>query len=99
MIEAMPSAPLLPLGLTTCSSHAPGHRSGFPTKAILISEPEILTCLCQPQYCVQKPEVSFTSDEVSTKYRPFVSLGSARLLMAWATIAVTAASPSCVPRE
>src|SRR4030081_1391131 len=99
MIDAMPSAPLSPFGLTDCSSHAPGQRSGFPTNAILISDPEILARLCQPQYCVQNPEVSLTSDEVRTKYRPFASLGSTRLVIAWATIALTAESLSFVPRE
>src|SRR5260370_12002030 len=99
MIDAMPSAPLSPLGLTACSSHAFGQRSGFPTNAILISDPEIVACVCQPQYRVQKPDVSLTSEEVRTKKTPFASLGSTRLLIAWATTAVTPASLGVVPRE
>src|SRR6185312_1129903 len=68
MIEAMPSAPGLLFGLLAlCSSQADGQRSGFPTKAYLMFLPLMLASVCHPQYCVQKPEVSFTSLEVKTK--------------------------------
>src|SRR5437764_14024100 len=67
MIDAMPSAPALPLGPLVCASQAEGQRSGLPTNEYLMSEPAMVPWVCQPQYCVQKPEVSFTSDEVSTK--------------------------------
>src|SRR5438105_6615424 len=67
MMLAMPSAPALPFGLFVCASHALGQRSGFPMNANLMSDPEIVPRVCQPQYCVQKPDVSFTSAEVSTK--------------------------------
>src|SRR5438270_12945839 len=66
-IEAMPSAPALPLGLVVWSSQALGQRAGLPTKAYLMSEPEIVPCVCQPQYWVQKPLLSLTSEELSTK--------------------------------
>src|SRR5689334_17924375 len=67
MIEAMPSAPALPFGPMVCSSQDDGQRSGFPMNAYLISEPEMVPCVCQPQYWVQKPLDAVTSDEVSTK--------------------------------
>src|ERR1700730_13554986 len=75
MILAMPSAPAFPLGDVVCASHAAGQRSGLPTKEYLISRPPILACVCQPQYCVQKPLVSFTSADVSTKYTTLMSVG------------------------
>src|SRR5215469_14904729 len=67
MMEAIPSAPLSPLGLVVCASQAEGQRSGFPTKEYLISEPLIVPLVCHPQYRVQNPELSLTSEEVSTK--------------------------------
>src|SRR5436305_15188749 len=60
MMLAMPSAPALPFGLVVCASHALGQRSGFPMNANLMSDPEIVPRVCQPQYCVQKPDVSLT---------------------------------------
>src|SRR5215467_13636581 len=87
MMLAMPSAPALPLGLVSWIAHAFKHRSGLPMKAYLISEPEIVPWVCQPQYCVQKPEVSLTSAEVSTKYTPLGSFGTRLLLIALETIA------------
>src|SRR5438874_10726333 len=39
MIDAMPSAPALPLGDVVCSSHADGQRSGLPTNEYLMSRP------------------------------------------------------------
>src|SRR5579862_4109022 len=94
MMLAMPSAPAFPLGEVVCSSQADGHRSGLPTKAYLISLPPMLACVCQPQYCVQKPLVSFTSADVSTKYTPFVSVGLWAATMAWMS-----ASARLLPRE
>src|SRR5437588_10326093 len=67
MMLAMPSAPALPFGPVVCASHALGQRSGLPTNEYLISEPPIAPCVCQPQYCVQKPDDSFTSADVRTK--------------------------------
>src|SRR5690242_21763202 len=67
MMLAMPSAPALPFGPVVCSAHALGQRSGLPTNANLMSVPVIVPCVCQPQYCVQKPDVSLTSDDVRTK--------------------------------
>src|SRR6476660_1313405 len=68
MMLAMPSAPALPFGPVACAAHALGHRSGLPTNEYLMSpSPMMLACVCQPQYCVQKPDVSFTSADVSTK--------------------------------
>src|SRR5437879_3470238 len=67
MMLAMPSAPALPLGPVVCASHALGHRSGLPMNEYLISEPPIVPCVCQPQYCVQNPDVAVTSDDVNTK--------------------------------
>src|SRR5579862_4242130 len=64
---AMPSAPALPFGPTVCAAHALGQRSGLPTNANLTSVPVIVPCVCQPQYCVQKPEFSLTSADVKTK--------------------------------
>src|SRR4051794_22081957 len=63
MIDAMPSAPALPFGEEVCSSHALGQRSGLPTNAYLMSRPLIVPLLCQPQYCVQKPELAVTSED------------------------------------
>src|SRR5205085_5841485 len=68
MMLAIPSAPALPFGLVVCAAHALGQRSGLPTKEYLISAPAIVACVCQPQDCVQKPDVSFTSAEVTTNY-------------------------------
>ena len=99
MVEAMASAPLSLLGLISCASQAVGQRSGLPTNANLMSAPEILPWLCQPPYWVQKPEVSATSDDVKTKYTPFVSLGSTRFVRALDTIPATAVSLNCVPCE
>src|SRR5207253_2880790 len=67
MIEAMPSAPALPLGLVVCASQPDGQRSGLPTNEYFTSTPLMEPRVCQPQYWVQKPLVSFTSAEVSTK--------------------------------
>src|SRR5438105_14721600 len=67
MIEAMASAPALPLGPVVCAAHAAGQRSALPTKEYFTSLPLMVPCVCQPQYCVQNPVVSFTSAEVSTK--------------------------------
>src|SRR5215470_10037237 len=58
MMLAMPSAPALPFGPMDCASQALGQRSGLPTNAYLMSEPAMVPCVCHPQYCVQKPEVS-----------------------------------------
>src|SRR5437588_11151288 len=54
-IDAMPSAPALPLGLVVCAAHDAGQRSGLPTNEYLMSAPALVPCVCQPQYCVQKP--------------------------------------------
>src|SRR5437588_9712386 len=67
MMLAIPSAPALPFGPVVCAAQALGQRSGLPTNEYLMSEPPIVPCVCQPQYCVQKPEVSLTSAEVRTK--------------------------------
>src|SRR5438270_6508146 len=67
MIDAIPSAPLSPLGLTVSISQAEGHLSGLPTKEYLISAPLIDPFVCHPQYWLQKPELSRTSDDVRTK--------------------------------
>src|SRR5206468_13009506 len=67
MMLAMPSAPALPFGPVVCASHALGQRSGLPTNEYLMSEPEIVPCVCQPQYWVQKPDVAVTSADVNTK--------------------------------
>src|SRR3954468_24142919 len=75
MMEAMPSAPALPFGEGVPFSQAEGQRSGFRTKAYLMSRQWMVACRCQPQYCVQKPEVALTSCEVSTKYTPLLSVG------------------------
>src|SRR3954467_9741789 len=64
MMLAMPSAPALPFGLVLCASHALGQRSGLPMNAYLMSKPAIVPCVCQPQYCVQNPEVAVTSADV-----------------------------------
>jgi hypothetical protein len=98
MIEAIPSAPLSPFGLTICISQADGQRSGLPTNANLMSAPPMSLLLCHPQYLVQKPEVSATSDAVSTKYKPLASFGRARLLMELLTMFRTSLSESCLPR-
>jgi hypothetical protein len=63
----MPSAPLSPFGLTVCASQADEHRSELPTNENLMSEPEMVPRVCQPQYRVQNPEVSRTSEDVNTK--------------------------------
>src|SRR5215467_14009537 len=67
MIDAAPSAPTSPLGAPVPFVHALGQRAGLPTKAYLMSLPKIVPWVCQPQYCVQKPELSLTSAEVRTK--------------------------------
>src|SRR6266513_4625711 len=92
MMLAMPSAPALLLGLVVCASHALGQRSGLPTNEYLMSEPAIVPCVCQPQYCVQNPELAVTSADVSTKYTAFVSFGSLPLVIASDTTAWLAAS-------
>src|SRR5947208_9894991 len=54
MIEAIPSAPVLPFGdEEVCSSQADGQRSGLPTKAYFVATPLMVAAVCQPQYCVQ----------------------------------------------
>src|SRR5204863_9457724 len=50
MILAMPSAPGLPLGLVVCASQADGQRAELPMNAYLISKPDIVAWVCQPQY-------------------------------------------------
>src|SRR3990172_4752020 len=67
MVLAMASAPALPFGPMVWVAQAPGQRSGLPTKTYLRFLPSIVPRACQPQCRVQKPEVSFTSAEVSTK--------------------------------
>src|SRR5258706_8149173 len=94
MIEAMPSAPTLPFGDGVPLVQALGQRAGLPMKAYLMSRPPMVACVCQPQYWVQKPEVSLTSCEVSTMYTVLVSVGLMR-----ATMACTPASPNEVPCE
>src|SRR5262245_39787739 len=49
MIEAIPSAPPLALGLTVCASQDDGQRSGLPMNEYLMSAPLIVACVCQPQ--------------------------------------------------
>src|SRR5581483_6807636 len=49
MMDAMPSAPLSPFGLTVWASHAFGQRSGLPTNEYLMSAPEMVALVCQPQ--------------------------------------------------
>src|SRR5439155_14073454 len=82
MMLAMPSAPALPFGLVVCAAQELGQRSGLPTNEYLMSLPAIVPCVCQPQYCVQKPDEAVTSAEVSTKYTPLVSVVSAPPMMA-----------------
>src|SRR5512144_801572 len=74
MMDAMPSAPALPLG-AVCIEQDDGQRSGLPTKLYLMSAPLMVPWSCQPQKLPQKvevPEVSDTSDDVSTKYTALV---------------------------
>jgi len=67
----MPSAPPTPVaglfGPVVWISQPLGQRSGLPTNEYLISTPPSVAWVCQPQYCVQKPEVSLTPDDVKTK--------------------------------
>src|SRR5581483_5312718 len=49
IIDAMASAPALPLGEVVWAAHALGHRSGFPTNAYLMSWPLMFVYVCQPQ--------------------------------------------------
>ena len=67
MIEAMASAPVVPLGPVVCAAHEEGQRSAFPMNEYLMDVPAMVCTSCQPQYTVQKPEVAVTSAEVSTK--------------------------------
>src|SRR5689334_22541035 len=96
---AMPSAPALPLGLVVCAAQELGQRSGLPTNEYLMSEPPIVPCVCQPQYCEQKPELAVTSAEVNTKYTALVFLGRRLVLIALATTVWMAASDSELPCE
>src|ERR1051326_6480850 len=68
---AMPSAPPTPVaglfGPVVWISQPLGQRSGLPTNAYLMSTPPRDACVCQPQYCVQNPEVSLPPEDVSTK--------------------------------
>src|SRR5437588_11092315 len=93
MIEAAPSAPTEPFGGVVPFVHAEGQRAGLPMNAYLMSRPLMVALVCHPQYCVQKPDVSFTSAPVSTKYMPFVSVG-----LPAATIVWISASLRLVPR-
>src|SRR5581483_12027930 len=90
MIDAMASAPVFPLGLRVCGAQLAGQRAAFPMKAYLIFVPCTVCTLCHPQYCVQKPDDSLTSCEVSTKYTPLGSLGRLPFVIAVETIAATA---------
>ena len=54
-------------GPVVCAAHDEGQRSGLPTNAYLTSEPEMVPCVCQPQYWLQKPLDAVTSAEVRTK--------------------------------
>src|SRR5258708_5924708 len=101
MMLAMPSAPWLSLGLADvgCAWHADGQRSGLPTKLNLMSAPLIVACVCQPQYCEQKPLLSPTSADDRTKYTPLVSLGSLPEVIALETTACTPASLNTFPCE
>src|SRR5579859_3363236 len=67
MMLDMPSAPVEPLGPVVCTSQEEGQRVGSPTKEYLMSRPLMVPWVCQPQYWVQKPLVSFTSGAVRTK--------------------------------
>src|SRR3954469_13610238 len=98
MIDAMPSAPALPLGLTVCSAHDERHRLGLPMKAYLMSLPAMVPSVCQPQYWLENPELAVTSALVSTKYTAFVFFGSRPELIAFATIDWMLASESEVPK-
>src|SRR5215471_13915025 len=81
MMEAIPSAPAFPFGDVVWASQADGQRSGFPMNAylmtLLVLATDMVEYVCQPQYCVQNPELAVTSAEVRTKYTPFSSCGSA----------------------
>src|ERR1035437_5737449 len=98
-IDAMPSPPASPLGLVVCADQAERQRAGLPMNAYLMSLPLIVPCVCQPQYWVQKPEVSFTSAEVNTMYTADVLLGTLPELIALATMVWIEASLNEVPCE
>src|SRR5262245_14737790 len=66
-MDAVPSAPTSPLGAGLPVVQEFGQRAALPTNAYLMSRPPIVAWSCQPQYWVQKPEVSLTSDAVITK--------------------------------
>ena len=68
MMLAIESAPGVPFGLGLVAPHADAHWvSASPMKAYLISLPLMVALVCQPQYCVQKPEVSVVVLSVKTK--------------------------------
>src|SRR6185369_8716097 len=57
----MPSTPGLLFGLVLCAAQEVMQRAALPTKEYLMSFEKSVVCVCQPQYWVQKPEVSLTS--------------------------------------
>src|SRR5215475_11988816 len=94
----IPSAPLSLFGLLVCASQAEEQRSVLPTNAYLMSLPPIIAWLCQPQYTLQKPEVSLTSEVVNTKYTPFTSFGNILVLTTLVTICRIVLSLRFFPR-
>src|SRR5204863_1099005 len=85
--------------LEVCTAHEDRLALASPTKEYLMSLPRIVPRVCQPQYCVRKPLVSFTSLLVSTKYTPRASFGKPPEPMALETTACTPASESDAPWE
>src|SRR2546428_810463 len=91
MMLAIASAPTLLLGDTDVWTEQAPFEPGLPTNEYLTSAPLIAPLVCQPQYEVRNP-LLVTSGDVSTKYKPFVSLGSRPLVIALATIELMAPS-------
>src|SRR5260370_17624557 len=96
--DTMPSTPALPLGPVVCAAQALRQREALPTNEYLIFVDEIGPEVCQPQYLLQKPDRSATSEDVSTKYKPS-GLGNPNfpLAIAWLTTAWTADSQKREP--
>src|SRR5205085_8398800 len=99
MVLAIPSAPLSPLGLLVWISQPEGQRSTLPMNAYLMSAPFKVARVWNPQYWVQNPELSFTSEEVSTKYTPLASVGKLPLVRCEPTTVCSVASLRVAPWE
>ena len=66
MTEMIPSTPAFPFGVTDWAAHELRQRLALPTNEYLMLVLLMVPEVCQPQYLLQKPELSAPLEDVST---------------------------------